>query len=153
MPRSSSPSRSCSYSSPRSPIRLPTIRTPSFYKPSIYKAVAPTPAPVAAPAPITHERPGFFSNMWQGFGLGAGQAIAHNIFRSNPTVTHVHAPEPVPAQEPASAPVPTPLNEYEECMKQKFNDRTLCIEFSKEFKECMKQTNDDISICKQLANK
>jgi hypothetical protein len=32
------------------------------------------------------ERPGFFSNMWQGFGLGAGQAIAHNVFRSDPEV-------------------------------------------------------------------
>jgi hypothetical protein len=84
--------------------------------------------------------------MWQGFGLGAGQAIAHNIFRSNPTVTHVHTP----VQAPASA----ALTEYEECMKQKFNDRTLCIEFSKEFKECMKENNDDKAVCKQqLINK
>jgi hypothetical protein len=134
MPHSSSSSRSSSsrsYSSPRSPIRLPSIYRPI---PSIYKL---PPAPIAAP--VATPSPGFFSNMWQGFGLGAGQAIAHNIFRSNTTVI-----------TPASIQT---TSEYEECMKKKFNDRTICIEFSQEFKECMKQTNDDKEICKQLANK
>ena len=49
--------------------------------------------PTAPTAPIMHtvqiQPPGFFSNMMQGFGLGAGQAIAQNIFRSDPKVTHV----------------------------------------------------------------
>jgi hypothetical protein len=129
---SSSSSRSRSYSSPKFPIRLPSINRPI---PSIYKL---PPAPIAAP--VAAPSPGFFSNMWQGFGLGAGQAIAHNIFRSNPTVI-----TPAPTQ---------PISEYEECMKKKFNDRTLCIEFSEEFKQCMKENNDDKAVCKeQLINK
>lgn len=64
------------------------------------------------------ERPGFFSNMWQGFGLGAGQAIAHNVFRSDPEVKVVH--EHVTSNLP---------KEYVQCMKDNKDDKDLCKQF------------------------
>jgi hypothetical protein len=74
----------------------------------------------SAPPSVQHfhshnvERPGFFSNMWQGFGLGAGQAIAHNWFRNDPVVKHVHEVMP---------------KEYEQCMKDNQGDKDLCKQF------------------------
>jgi hypothetical protein len=55
--------------------------------------------------------------MWQGFGLGTGQAIAHNIFRSDPKVHHVYEAQP---------------KEYVECMKRHNDDKDACKEFLKE---------------------
>lgn len=118
MPRSSSSSRSSSPSRPR----------------SVYPRVsAPAPAPVA-PAVQQHnvkvEQPGFFTNVWQGFGLGAGQAIAHNIFRRDP------AP-------PQAAPVPSQpqVIVYSEATKHNFR---------KEYDQCMKDNNNDTELCKQF---
>lgn len=81
-----------------------------------------------APAPSTHhhhtvevERPGFFSNMWQGFGWGAGQTIARNIFGNDPVVKHVHEQAPKPdIQLP---------KEFVQCMKDNQNDKDLCKQF------------------------
>jgi hypothetical protein len=58
--------------------------------------------------------------MWQGFGLGAGQAIAHNIFRSNPIVNHVHHEDTMVKNE-ANLP-----KEFVQCMKDNNNDKDLC---------------------------
>lgn len=77
--------------------------------PRIPASVAPAPAPVLVPAA------GFLSNMWQGFGLGAGQAIAHNIFRSDPVIKHVHA---------SSLETSLPA-EFVQCMKDS-NDKEKC---------------------------
>ena len=59
-------------------------------------------------------QPGFFSNVSQGFGLGAGQAIAHNIFRQDPIIKHVYE-----SNEP---------NEYIQCMKE-YNDVEECKQY------------------------
>lgn len=107
--RSSSSTRSSrpsySFSSPRTPVTVPS---------------APTPAtPI-----LTHhnqvERPGFFSNMWTGFGLGAGQSIAMNIFRSDPKVSNI--------QENITTPLNLP-KEFVQCMKDNNNNKDLCKQF------------------------
>ncbi len=125
---------SYSYSSPKSPVTMPT---------------APTPAPyVATPSPVVQhnhqvERPGFFSNMWTGFGLGAGQSIAMNMFRSDPKVTHVH--------ENVSSTTHTPESEtfyskeYTQCLKDKWDDKETC----KQYIQCLKDNKNDKSLCKQ----
>jgi hypothetical protein len=117
MPRSSSPSpakissqpsftSSYSYSSPKTPVNIPTY--------------------------ITHnhplEKPGFFSNMWQGFGLGAGQSIAMNIFRSDPQVKHVHENVvSTPTQSISKLESSLP-KEFVQCMTDN-NDKDLCKQF------------------------
>jgi hypothetical protein len=79
---------------------------------------------------MTHsvQQPGFFSNMWQGFGLGAGQSIAFNMFRSPTEVKHVH--ESVP---PVAA------------------DRIPTFH-SKEYVQCMEEAKQDEEACKHLLN-
>jgi hypothetical protein len=74
---------------------------------------------------ITHniERPGFFSNMWSGFGLGAGQSIAMNIFRSDPKVTQINH-----AVQTSSLEANLP-KEFIQCMKDNNNDKDLCKQF------------------------
>jgi hypothetical protein len=93
MPRQNN---SRSFTSPKSPAAIPQMPTIS-HQPQ-------------------QERPGFFSNMWTGFGLGTGQAIAHNMFRSDPIVKHIHASAP---------------KEYDQCMKDNNNDKELCEHFLK----------------------
>jgi hypothetical protein len=108
MPRSSSKSghfsrnskSSYSYSSPKSPISSPVSSSIVHHNHQI-------------------ERPGFFSNMWQGFGLGAGQSIAMNMFRSDPKVTHIHE----------NAPVSNLPKEYIQCMKESDNDKEACKQY------------------------
>ncbi len=92
MPRSQSPSRSLTQSKP---------------------VLAATPA--SKSSTVTHkvEQPGFFSNMIQGFGLGAGQSLAFNLFRSDPVVKHVHV---------------GPSQEYTKCMEEK-NDAAECKQY------------------------
>jgi hypothetical protein len=73
------------------------------------------------------ERPGFFSNLWQGFGLGAGQSIAFNMFRSDPVVKHVHETiPPIVSKTPAADSLP---NEYVQCMKESQNDKEACKQY------------------------
>jgi hypothetical protein len=103
---------SYTYSSPKSPIS-PLLKT--------------TPPP---PLPVQHhslqvQQPGFFSNMWQGFGLGAGQSIAFNMFRSDPVVKHVH--ESMPVQLPAAT--DTLPKEYVQCMKESQNNVEACKQY------------------------
>jgi hypothetical protein len=103
----SSRNSSYSYSSPKSPI------------------IAPTPTPI-----VQHnhqlQQPGFFSNVFQGFGLGAGQSIAMNIFRSDPKVTHVH--ENAPSSSTPSLEKSLP-KEFVQCMKENNNDKDLCKQY------------------------
>ncbi len=84
----------------------------------------------------TVEKPGFFSNMWQGFGLGAGQSIAHNIFRSNPetTVKHVHTHIPIPA-------------EYDRCLEDNYTNKQKCTEYLNKYQQCMTESSNKES-CK-----
>jgi hypothetical protein len=70
--------------------------------------------------PVPLESPGFFSNVKQGFALGMGQAIAHNIFRSAPP-----PPQP-PAPHSQNGDLPT---EFVQCMKDHPNDIDLCKQF------------------------
>lgn len=80
-----------------------------------------TSAPTVTPTTIQLERPGFFSNMWTGFGLGAGQSIAANIFRSPTDVIHTYE-------------VPSKGLKYS----------------SKEFVQCMEESSKDFEACKHL---
>lgn len=144
MPRSSSsssrssPSRSFpsrskpsySYSSPKTPIASPSI--------------AATPASV-----VNHnhqlQQPGFFSNMWQGFGLGAGQSIAMNIFRSDPKVTHVHENVTPTSTVPATSSTESLYSkEFAQCMKDNWDDKEKC----KHYIQCLKDNNTK-EVCKQ----
>ena len=112
--RSSKPSYS--YSSPKSPLPAPS---------------APTPTPSSSVVNHNHQvqQPGFFSNMWQGFGLGAGQSIAMNIFRSDPKVTHVHETSPsVPVVTSSSIESSLP-KEYIQCMKESQNNKEACKQY------------------------
>jgi hypothetical protein len=106
-PRTYSPTRV--YSSPKSPVP---------YKPYVQT----TPS-----ISLSAEKPGFFSNMWQGFGLGAGQAIAYNIFRSNPVIQHVHD-EKTTTSSPSSLETSLP-KDFVQCMKDNNNDNELCNHF------------------------
>ena len=86
------------------------------------------------PQQINHtiQQPGFFSNVMQGFGLGAGQSIAMNIFRSPTEVKHIN-----------ESPTPSPtLSIYDKCIKDG-NNKESCTLYSK----CMKEY--DNSICQQ----
>ncbi len=93
----------------------------SSSKSHIKPAVTPThSSPMTQTIEIKQQPQGFFSNMWQGFGLGTGQAIAHNMFRSDPVVKHEH--------------INTTCN--------------LATE-NKDYVQCMKDYNDDESYCKK----
>lgn len=140
--RSSSFSRSSSYSS-RSSSR------PSYSYTSPKSPVAPP--PVSTPAPsssvVNHnhqvQQPGFFSNMWTGFGLGAGQSIAMNIFRSDPKVTHVHENAPSSSISSAASLETFYSKEFTQCMKDKWDDKETC----KQYIQCLKDNKDDKSLC------
>lgn len=127
----SSSKPSYSYSSPKSPVP------------------APTPAPSYSPPVVHHnhqvQQPGFFSNMWQGFGLGAGQSIAMNIFRSDPKVTHVHENAPSSVTTPPANSESFYSTEFTKCMKEKWDDKEMCNQYI----QCLKDNKDDKSLCKQ----
>lgn len=112
----SSSSRSYSYSSPKSPVPTPSYPTssPSLTSQHIVKV----------------EQPGFFSNVLQGFGLGAGQSMAFNLFRSSPSAT---ATGVTGATGVTTA--------------------TQDIPFSKEYIQCMKEYNNNSDTCKQYLDK
>ena len=118
--RRSSSRPSYSYSSPKSPISMPQskITTPSI---------------TSQPSIVTHnhqvEKSGFFSNMWTGFGLGAGQSIAANIFRSDSVVKHVHDNSTHPITNTITSIDSYLPKEFVQCMKDNNNDKELCKQF------------------------
>jgi len=117
MPRSSSNSSGRkSYSSPKTPVSIPKPVAPSSY----------TSNTSYHHHNIEIERPGFFSNMWTGFGLGAGQAIGHNIFRNDPVVKHVNETQPTTNTSNLEKSLP---KEFVQCMKDNNNDKDLCKQF------------------------
>jgi len=86
------------------------------------------PARRVNPSPVhTHkvQQPGFLSNMWQGFGLGAGQSIAMNMFRSDPKVTHIHETQPNSIVQQTTI----ESKEYIQCMKESQNNKEACKEY------------------------
>ena len=119
-PSSRSSSRSSSFKSSKSGYSSPT--SPIKIKESS-NTISPT-VPVSQPQVVHHnhqvEKPGFFSNMWQVFGLGAGQSIAHNIFRSDPVVTHVNKSSSLEEALP---------KEFVQCMKENDNDKDMCNKY------------------------
>jgi hypothetical protein len=106
MPRSSS-----------SPSRSSRSSSSSYTKPTVSKPIV---TPATQTIEVKQQPQGFFSNMWQGFGLGTGQAIAHNMFRSDPVVKHEH--------------INTTRNSATE---------------NKDYVQCMKDYNDDELYCKK----
>ncbi len=85
---------------------------------------APVTKPTVTPPVVQHnhqiQQPGFFSNILQGFGLGTGQAIAHNIFRSDPVVKHVTVPTNTSEIQQPKA--------YIQCMKE-YDNKDLCEQY------------------------
>ncbi len=67
--------------------------------------------------------PGFFSNAWQGFGFGAGQSIAANIFRSDPKPATVIVSQPAPERIPS---LRSTSKEYVQCMEEAKQDEEAC---------------------------
>ena len=65
-----------------------------------------------------HHQPSLVSNIIQGFGLGVGQSIANNIFRSDPVVKHIY-----------ETPPNNNSKEYIQCMKESNNDKEACKEY------------------------
>lgn len=110
---SSKPQSSYSYSSPKSPVSAPST--------------APTSIPTQHHS-VKVEQPGFFSNVFQGFGLGAGQSMAFNLFRSTPSTT----------------PVVTPTSTTNSIASE---------QFPKEYIQCMKEYNNNSDACKQYLEK
>jgi len=156
MPRSSSSSGRSSSRSSRFSHTFPS-RSSYSSKPS-YSYSSPK-SPISAPSPVTAspssvvnhnhqvQQPGFFSNMWQGFGLGAGQSIAMNIFRSDPKVTHVHENTPTPSNSASVASSESFYSkEFAQCMNDKWDDKEKC----KTYIQCLKDNKDDKSFCKNF---
>jgi hypothetical protein len=90
------------------------------------------PLSTSTPSPIVQynhqiKQPGFFSNMWQGFGLGAGQSIAMNIFRSDPKISHIH--ENANVSNNVSSLEKNLPKEFIQCMKENNNDKDLCKQY------------------------
>jgi hypothetical protein len=118
-----------SYSRPTSSYRPTNSSVSSYSRPSSstskqsYTPSKPTYTPPQVQTQPQSQNPGFFSNMWQGFGLGAGQAIAHNIFRSDPIVKHTY--ENAPSQIQINQDIKLP-EEFVQCMKDNNNDKELC---------------------------
>lgn len=103
-------SKSYSYSSPKSLVPVPT----SYSIPS---------------SSVNHnvkvEQPGFFSNVFQGFGLGAGQSLAFNMFRSSPSVTPTSS---TAASSTGIIPAEQFPKEYIQCMKE-YNNSDSCKQY------------------------
>jgi hypothetical protein len=86
---------------------------------SIFKSkTAPSPSPSSSVVVHKTETPGFFSNVMQGFGLGAGQSLAMNLFRSPTEVKHTYQ------ASPDSLP-----KEYVQCMKESQNNKEACKQY------------------------
>jgi hypothetical protein len=125
----SSKKPSYSYSSPKSSAITPSLSSISH-------------------SPVVHhnhqvQQPGFFSSVVQGFGLGAGQSIAMNIFRSDPKVTHVHENTPT-STSTLSISESFYSKEFAQCLKDKYDDKESC----KQYIQCLKDNKDDKSLCK-----
>lgn len=98
-----------------------TISKPSY---SYSSCKSPVSIPVTTSSSVNNhnhqvQQPGFFSNMIQGFGLGAGHSIAMNIFRSKPNDTN-----DTNNNENIS-------KEFVQCMKENNNDKDLCNQIIK----------------------
>ena len=74
------------------------------------------PTPVPAPS-IQLERPGFLQTVKEGFGFGAGSAIAHNLFRSS-APTQQSAPSSVVPVGASATQDATGTIQYIQCVKE-----------------------------------
>jgi hypothetical protein len=98
--------------------------------PAAVPVSVPVSVPVAPPSPVVvqQQQPGLFSNMWSGFGWGAGHSIAANIFRSPTQIVHTTAATPVPGTATAYPRIPT-SKEYEQCMEESKQNREACKQY------------------------
>lgn len=108
------------YSSPKSPIPI---------------------NPVTSPVINQVQQPGFFSNVLQGFGLGVGQSIAMNIFRTDPKIIHVN--ENISSSATIEISESLYDIEFKQCMKDKMDDKEVC----KQYVQCLKDSNNTKSKC------
>lgn len=78
----------------------------------------------------TFEKPGFFSNVWQGVAVGTGQSIAMNMFRSPTQVNHTYD---IPQNSQST---------YDACIKDGYNKEACTL-----YNQCI--TKHDVGICRQ----
>jgi hypothetical protein len=119
---------------PRSSSHTSSHRAPVHTKPS---AVVPFQNPlssVGVPSRLEVQQPTLGQSLKQGFGFGAGSAIAHRIFGATPTLL-------APSQPEVKLPCDKERTAFENCMKTKSPDDfcgdqqmayTQCIRLSKE---------------------
>ena len=119
MPRGSS--RSSSSSSSSSPSRSTFRASPQISAP------APAPAPAALPPQAVTAERSFGQALKEGFGWGIGTSIARNIFGGNTQTVHHTTAAPAPASGPEPAILKNP--EYEQCMKESFNNAETCKQY------------------------
>jgi hypothetical protein len=142
-------SRSSSFSSHKS-----SRSHKSSYSPNL-KSRSPSPSPSRSQSltPIgansltnnQMQQPGFFSNIMQGFGLGAGQSIAMNIFRSEPKISYKNENNEV---KPLANLESLHNTEYTACIKDKWNNVDIC----KEYIKCLNDNKDNKDLCKDIYN-
>jgi hypothetical protein len=119
---------------PRSSSSSSSHRTAPLSKPS---AVVPFQNPlssVSVPNRLEIQQPTLGQSLKQGFGFGAGSAIAHRFFGATPTIL-------APSQPEVKPPCDKERTAFETCMKTKSTDDfcgdqqmayTQCIRLSKE---------------------
>lgn len=113
MPRSTS--HSSSKSSP-----VPVFRNP-------YSSVANT-------QPVHIEQPTLGQTLKQGFGFGAGSAIAHRIFGATPTIQ-------LPSNQKIESPCEKERTAFENCMRTKSSD-DFCGNEQISYTQCLHQGKD-----------
>lgn len=106
---------------PRSSSNRPILRRDS----SGYTPAVPTSSPVGSPpSAITQNTHTFMQSVTQGLGFGMGNAIAHKMFGSNPTMANA---ETVASERVVPAIKPIYLStEYTQCMKESENNDDAC---------------------------
>lgn len=108
------------------PVRRVTVAKP-------LPSLAPAAAPAPPPALFVANPPTFGSALTQGFGFGAGSAIARNLFESKPA-----APAAAAAAETPLKPCEREMMLLESCHKFQTRDGQLCNEELSRYIKCMK---------------
>ena len=126
---------------------MPRSASKSIFKSKTAPVNTSNPAPTSSVVVHKTETPGFFSNVMQGFGLGAGQSLAMNLFRS-PTEVRVSNPNGLDTPtHPNSRLQSTKIgDDYSEV---KHTYQVSPDSLSKEYVQCMKESQNNKEACKQ----
>jgi hypothetical protein len=98
-------------------------------------------SPLAPPVPYTPhlpQQPGFLSSMWQGFGLGTGSSIAHNMFdRTDKSVRSVETMSPPDKTDKSVETKSPPDNDKTIIHKQETPKSKYCAKEKEVFDKCI----------------